>query len=244
MAILDTIHGLLALAVENGASDIHIKSNKPACLRMSGHLEPVEMDVVTPDDVREFIEQTVPEQFYEDWTKNRQVDYSYSVENVGRFRVNGFLQRGSPGVVLRHVNDNPPTFEQLNIGFPTPGFGLLQERTDKLIVHRMTGLTGFIEACNRGACQHEITHSIQQFVANKFVFAAQAFWIDDLIAINDHRVFERATAGEPHGLQCLNIACEPERPGKRDVACEQAGSQTHRHLLGPDRFGFKFDLGF
>ena len=60
MAILDTIHGLLALAVENGASDIHIKSNKPACLRMSGHLEPVEMDAVMPDDVREFIEQSVP----------------------------------------------------------------------------------------------------------------------------------------------------------------------------------------
>lgn len=115
MSILDTVHNLLNLAVENNASDIHIKSNKPAFLRLSGHLEPVEMDPFTPEQVREFIEQTVPEFFYEDWKRNRQVDYSYGKEGVGRFRVNGFLQRGLPGVVLRHVSDQPPTFESLNL---------------------------------------------------------------------------------------------------------------------------------
>ncbi|MDB4345869.1 ATPase, T2SS/T4P/T4SS family, partial [bacterium] len=115
MAVLETIHGLLNLAVENGASDVHIKSNKPAYLRLSGRLEPVEMDPIPPENVREFIEQTVPEQFLGDWTRDRQVDYSYRVENIGRFRVNGFLQRGQPSVVMRHVSDHPPTFNDLNI---------------------------------------------------------------------------------------------------------------------------------
>jgi twitching motility protein PilT len=115
MAVLETIHGLLNLAIENGASDIHIKSNKPAFLRLSGRLESVEMDPIPPEDIREFIEQSVPEQFFSDWTSNRQVDYSYRVENIGRFRVNGFLQRGTPSVVMRHVSDHPPTFEELNI---------------------------------------------------------------------------------------------------------------------------------
>ena len=115
MSVLETIHSLLTLAVENGASDIHIKSNKPAFLRLSGHLESVEMEPITPEEVEEFIEQTVPEQFYEDWRKERQVDYSYRAEEVGRFRVNGFLQRGRPGLVLRHVSDHPPTFEELKI---------------------------------------------------------------------------------------------------------------------------------
>lgn len=110
MAVLETIHGLLNLAIENGASDIHIKSNKPAFFRLSGRLESVEMDAIPPpEDVQEFIEQSVPEQFFEDWQNNRQVDYSYRVENIGRFRVNGFLQRGLPSVVMRHVNDHPPT---------------------------------------------------------------------------------------------------------------------------------------
>jgi twitching motility protein PilT len=73
------------------------------------------MDPIPPEDIREFIEQSVPEQFFEEWTRNRQVDYSYRVEGIGRFRVNGFLQRGLPGLVMRHVSDHPPTFEELNI---------------------------------------------------------------------------------------------------------------------------------
>jgi len=115
MSILETIHGLLSLAVENMASDVHIKSNKPAFLRLSGGLESVEMDPITPDQVREFIQHSVPKEFYETWLNKRQVDYSYSAPGIGRFRVNGFLQRGLPSVVMRYVSDHPPTFEDLNI---------------------------------------------------------------------------------------------------------------------------------
>jgi twitching motility protein PilT len=115
MSVLETIHGLLLLAVENGASDIHIKSNKPAYLRLSGHLESVEMEPVPPADIIDFIEQSIPEEFKPSWKENRQIDYSYRVEGIGRFRVNGFLQRGFPGIVMRHVSDDPPTFEKLNI---------------------------------------------------------------------------------------------------------------------------------
>ncbi len=115
MSVLDTIHGLLALAVENEASDIHIKSNKPAFLRLSGHLESVEMEPLLPAAIREFIEQTVPEQFYDRWKAQSQVDYSYGVPGVGRFRVNGFMQRGLPGVVMRHVNNHPPSYADLHL---------------------------------------------------------------------------------------------------------------------------------
>ena len=115
MEVLETIHGLLNLAVDNGASDIHIKSNKPAFLRLNGHLESVEMDPFEPEDIQEFIEQSVPEQFFSDWSNDRQVDYSYRIEDVGRFRVNGFLQRGLPSLVMRHVSDQPPSFEDLHI---------------------------------------------------------------------------------------------------------------------------------
>ena len=115
MEIIEIIHGLLSLAVESKASDIHIKSNKPAFFRLAGSLEAVEMESLTPDDVREFIEQTVPPEFRESWLKKRQIDYSYELPGVGRFRVNGFLQRGLPGIVMRHVSDHPPTFAELNI---------------------------------------------------------------------------------------------------------------------------------
>ncbi len=162
MAVLETIHGLLNLAVENGASDVHIKSNKPAFLRLSGRLESVEMDPIPPEDVREFIEQSVPEQFFGDWSRDRQVDYSYRVENIGRFRVNGFLQRGLPSVVMRHVSDHPPTFEDLNIDGETLR-ALCKEKNGIVILCGATGsgksstLAAMINHINQTYDKHIVT---------------------------------------------------------------------------------------
>lgn len=162
MAVLETIHGLLNLAVENGASDVHIKSNKPAYLRLSGRLESVEMDPIPPEDVREFIEQSVPEQFFGDWSRDRQVDYSYRVENIGRFRVNGFLQRGLPSVVMRHVSDHPPTFDDLNIDGDTLRT-LCKEKNGIVILCGATGsgksstLAAMINHINQTYDKHIVT---------------------------------------------------------------------------------------
>jgi twitching motility protein PilT len=160
MSVLETIHGLLNLAVENGASDIHIKSNKPAFLRLNGRLEPVEMESISPEEVREFIEQSVPEQFYESWNKNRQVDYSYRVDNIGRFRVNGFLQRGLPSVVLRHVSDDPPTFDSLNIDGET--LTNLCKEKDGIVI--LCGATGSGKSSTLAAMINHINHTYDKHI--------------------------------------------------------------------------------
>ena len=162
MAALETMHGLLTLAVENGASDIHIKSNKPAHLRMSGRLEMVEMDPIPPEEVRGFIEGSVPDLFQEEWKRDRQVDYSYRVEGIGRFRVNGFLQRGLPGMVLRHVSDEPPTFEDLNVDAPLLT-SLCNEKEGIVILCGATGsgksstLAAMLNHINRTQGRHVMT---------------------------------------------------------------------------------------
>jgi twitching motility protein PilT len=112
---LELFNNLLQLAVDNGASDVHIKTNKPALLRINGHLEPVDMDPLVVNQVLAFIEDSCPPQFVEKWQTDNQVDYSYRLEDIGRFRVNAFYQRGTPSVVFRYVKDKPPTFEQLNL---------------------------------------------------------------------------------------------------------------------------------
>lgn len=112
----DLFNSLLQLAVENGASDIHLKSNKPAFLRLHGHLESVDMDPLSAEQILEFIEETVPTQFLDAWRENMQVDYSYDLRiiGLGRFRVNGYFQRGLPSMAFRYVKERPPTFEELN----------------------------------------------------------------------------------------------------------------------------------
>ncbi|MEM8868465.1 MAG: PilT/PilU family type 4a pilus ATPase [Verrucomicrobiota bacterium] len=162
MSVLETMHGLLALAVENGASDIHIKSNKPAFLRLSGHLEPVEMEPLGPEAVKEFIEQTVPEQFYERWNQDRQIDYSYRAPGAGRFRVNSFLQRGLPSMVFRHVSDKPPTFSDLNIDGTTLS-SLCTEHDGIVILCGATGsgksstLAAMVNYINQNFDKHIVT---------------------------------------------------------------------------------------
>jgi len=135
---LELFNNLLQLAVDNGASDVHIKSNKPAILRINGHLEPVDMDPLVVNQILAFIEDSCPPQFVERWQTDNQVDYSYRLEQVGRFRVNSFYQRGTPSIVFRHVKDKPPTFEQLNLD-PDLFSGLCQQNDGIFLVCGPTG---------------------------------------------------------------------------------------------------------
>ena len=111
---IEIINSLLELAAENGASDVHVKSNKAAYLRMDGSLEPVDMDPLDPNQIMRFIEEACPAQFFQRWQDENQIDFSYRLEEIGRFRVNAFHQRGTPSIVFRLVKDRPPTLEQLN----------------------------------------------------------------------------------------------------------------------------------
>ena len=129
---------------------------------MSGRLEAVEMEPLTPEEVREFIEQSVPEQFYDTWQQQQQVDYCYRVDEVGRFRVNGFLQRGLPSVVMRHVKDHPPTFEHLNVDGQTLA-KLCTHRDGIVILCGATGsgksstLSAMINYINQNFDKHIVT---------------------------------------------------------------------------------------
>lgn len=109
------INELLKLAVENHASDIHIKSGKPALLRISGHLKPVEMDPISNDEARAFVEASIPERFLLVWDEEGQIDFAYSTGNLGRFRVNAFRQRNTVSIAFRHVQNEIPTFRDLNL---------------------------------------------------------------------------------------------------------------------------------
>ena len=99
----EIFNDLLKLAVESGASDIVIKSNKPGYVRMSGRLKPVDMDPISAAEVREFVDTHVPRVFKPRWEEEGQVDFAYTAEGIGRFRVNGFHQRGTASIVFRHI---------------------------------------------------------------------------------------------------------------------------------------------
>src|ERR1700709_2284402 len=99
----EIINDLLKLAVDSGVSDIIIKSNKPGYVRISGKLKPVDMDPITCPDAQAWVDEHVPRVFADKWEKEGQIDFAYSADGIGRFRVNAFHQRGLVSIVLRHV---------------------------------------------------------------------------------------------------------------------------------------------
>ena len=83
----EMLNDLLKLAVESGASDIVVKSNKPGYVRLSGRLKPVEMDPISCPEAQAFVDEHVPKVFKAKWEEEGQIDFAYSAEGVGRFRV-------------------------------------------------------------------------------------------------------------------------------------------------------------
>ncbi len=134
----EMLNDLLKLAVESGASDIVVKSNKPGYVRLSGRLKPVEMDPISCPEAQAFVDEHVPKIFKTKWEEEGQIDFAYSAEGVGRFRVNAFHQRGLVSIVLRHIKSRVPTFADLNLT-PEPMLKLAQVKDGILLICGATG---------------------------------------------------------------------------------------------------------
>jgi len=130
---------LLARVIDEGGSDLHLKVASPAMVRVDGELKPLEQRLLTDSDldtVLLLITERTPakrEQFLE----SGDLDSSYLADGVGRFRVNGFRQRGSISFAFRFVPKEIPSFAKL--GLP-PGVATLAQEHRGLVL--VTGATG------------------------------------------------------------------------------------------------------
>lgn len=104
---------LLREAVIRQASDLHITVGLPPVLRISGSLFKTSHESLTPNDTDKLLNViTTPEQ-REIFYQAGELDFSYAITGLSRFRVNAFRQRGTTAIVVRVVTENVPTLEQL-----------------------------------------------------------------------------------------------------------------------------------
>jgi len=136
LRVLDLDH-LLAYAVERGASDVHLKVGAPPFIRVDGRLERIDHASVSQVETERIAFAIMPKQRAEEFIATSDADFAYSVSGVGRFRVNAMRQRGSVGLVLRRVQSEIPSFEEL--GLP-PVVRKLAEHERGLVL--VTGPTG------------------------------------------------------------------------------------------------------
>ncbi len=151
---------LLKLAVESGASDVVVKSNKPGYVRLSGRLKPVDMDPIAGSEAQAFVDDHVPRVFKQVWENDGQIDFAYTAENIGRFRVNAFHQRGTVSVVFRHIKSRIPSFEELNLQ-PDPLLHLMSGKDGIVLV---CGATGSGKSSSMAAMLNWVNHNFDKHI--------------------------------------------------------------------------------
>jgi twitching motility protein PilT len=132
-----TIDALLRQAIAAGASDLHLTVGVPPMLRVAGELKPLGAVPLTPEDTARLAYGLLRDGHREKFEEHWDLDVSYAVPGVGRFRVNVYRQRGSVGAVARVIPPRVPSIEELNL---PPVLEELTRRPRGLIL--VTGPTG------------------------------------------------------------------------------------------------------
>jgi len=156
------IDDLLKIAVERGASDLHLKVGNHPVLRVNGLLSPlVELKRLMQEDTIAMSAAIMNKDQKDRFKTEHEVDTAYSVQGLGRFRCNIFQQRGAVGMVLRVIPTQVKTIADLNL--PLVIHKIADERRGMVLVTGTTGsgksttLAAMIDYINTHRVDHIIT---------------------------------------------------------------------------------------
>jgi twitching motility protein PilU len=131
------VQQLLTLMKQKGASDLFITAGFPPAIKLDGHMTPV-MDKPLPAEASAIIVRSLMnDRQIKDFEANNECNFAISPPGIGRFRVNAFVQQSRVGGVLRTINTEIPTFEQL--GLPAQLAKIVMEKRGLVL---MVGATG------------------------------------------------------------------------------------------------------
>ncbi|MCQ2396604.1 MAG: PilT/PilU family type 4a pilus ATPase [Lentisphaeria bacterium] len=108
------LHDLLKYAVDERASDLHIRENKNVQLRIDSNLVQLDFEVDTKL-FDQFCQDIVPKGKYDEFTEKGDLDFAWQEPDAGRFRVNLHLQRGNRGITMRYVKSKAPTVKEAGL---------------------------------------------------------------------------------------------------------------------------------
>jgi twitching motility protein PilT len=112
---MPSIHALLKVMIEKGASDLHITSGSPPQLRIDGRLIPLKTEPLTPTDTKEICYSVLTDAQRARFEEDQELDLSFGVKNLARFRANVFYQRGSVAGAFRTIPFQIRTLTELGL---------------------------------------------------------------------------------------------------------------------------------
>jgi len=155
------LNDLLTIAVEHGASDLHLKVGSTPMMRLGGDLVPVVDTRLTHDDTVAMAAAVMPANASERFRESMDVDIAYAVPGLGRFRCSIFQQRGTLGLVLRVIPMQVARIDELEL--PPVIKRIAEEERGLVLVTGTTGsgksttLAAMIDHINRIRRVHVVT---------------------------------------------------------------------------------------
>lgn len=132
------ISELLRLTVERNASDLHLAVGRPPVIRIDGRLMNADAPILSPADTRRLVYGILTDLQKQKFEETKELDFSLSISNISRFRVNVHLQRGTVAAAFRAISSHIRNFEELNL--PARVCEKLARRPSGLVL--VTGPTG------------------------------------------------------------------------------------------------------
>ena len=134
---MSALQDILSYAIKHGASDIHLSVGSAAACRIDGKIRFFGEQNLGPEDTDEFLDELLNPEQLKSFKETGDADLAFSVPGLGRFRVNVLKQRGSTGIVMRHVKGTILNFDELHL---PPALDDIAEARRGLVL--ITGTTG------------------------------------------------------------------------------------------------------
>src|SRR5262245_5804565 len=110
-----TLPELLKMIVQLDGSDLHLTTNTPPQIRVHGHLQRLDGPDLTPAETKQLAYSVLTDAQKKRFEENQELDFSFGIKGLARFRCNLFNQRGAVGAVYRLIPENIRGFQELNL---------------------------------------------------------------------------------------------------------------------------------
>jgi twitching motility protein PilT len=146
---------------ELGASDLHLSSGSQPVIRLQGEMQRVKFKVLEHEQLKQMLYEITPEQKVKEFEETGDVDFSYEVPNMARYRVNFFMQRRGAAAVFREIPQHILTVDELGLPPVIKSLSMLPKGlvlvTGPTGSGKSTTLAAAIDYCNRNRKDHILT---------------------------------------------------------------------------------------
>lgn len=227
---MTTLPEMLQKTMQAGASDLHITVDTPAQIRVDGRLRPIDDQTLSAADTKRLAYSVMTDsqkhQFEERW----ELDFSFGIKDLCRFRANVFTQKGSVGAVFRIIPFEVKGFESLNL---PPVVEQLCEKPRGLILvtgptgsGKSTTLAAMIDKINRNRHEHILTiedpieflHQHRNCIVNQREVSADTHSFADALRVALREDPDVVLIGEMRDLETVEAALRIAETGHLTLA--------------------------